>query len=160
MSTFFFLLMQFAVMAYELIAGFLLAVSDFIMRSLSRTVGTSGFEVMQAINREVFRWIFMTLLLGVGVASLVIVGYAATSHSDPGGTLALLAGLVYVAGCFGDIMVRNVSMNEALERCTGDAIQSADGARCRHARPRHDVDHGHPCCIAARQRDHSLRPRT
>ena len=65
MSPFFFYLAHLAVLAYALVGGVFLAFSDFIMRALSVTSGYGGAEAMQAINREVFRWVFMTLFLGL-----------------------------------------------------------------------------------------------
>lgn len=114
MSPFLFFLMQFAILAYALVGGVFLAFSDFIMRSLSLTGGVGGVEAMQVINREVFRWVFMALFLGMAAVSLVISGYAAISLSGPAGTLILLSGLVYLVGCFGVTVVFNVPMNEAL----------------------------------------------
>jgi uncharacterized membrane protein len=114
MSPFLFFFMQFAILAYALVGGVFLAFSDFIMRSLSLTDGVGGVEAMQVINREVFRWVFMALFLGMAAVSLVISGYAAISLSGPAGTLILLSGLVYLVGCFGVTVVFNVPMNEAL----------------------------------------------
>lgn len=114
MSPFLFFLMQFAILAYALVGGVFLAFSDFIMRSLSLTGGVGGVEAMQVINREVFRWVFMALFLGMAAVSLVISGYAAISLSGPAGTMILLSGLVYLVGCFGVTVVFNVPMNEAL----------------------------------------------
>lgn len=114
MSPFFFILFQVAILAYALIGGVLLAFSDFIMRSLSLTGGTGGVETMQVINREVFRWVFMALFLGMAAVSLAIVGYGATNLAHPACALILLAGLVYLFGCFGVTVVFNVPMNEAL----------------------------------------------
>ena len=114
MSVFTFLLMQLSVIAYALVSGVFLAFSDFIMRSLALTGGHGGVEAMQVINREVFRWVFMTLFLGMAAASLVIAGYGAFGLSGPAGTLIMLAGLVYLVGCFGVTVFFNVPMNEAL----------------------------------------------
>ena len=114
MSPFFFILIQLSILAYALVAGVFLAFSDFIMRSLSLTGGTGGVEAMQVINREVFRWVFMALFLGMAAVSLVIVGYGATNLAHPSGGLILVAGLVYLIGCFGVTVFFNVPMNEAL----------------------------------------------
>lgn len=114
MSMLFFVLMQFAILAYALVGGVFLAFSDFIMRSLSLTGGTGGMEAMQVINREVFRLVFMALFVGMAAMSLVIAGYGAFNLSHPAGTLILTAGLVYLVGCFGVTVVINVPMNEAL----------------------------------------------
>lgn len=114
MSPFFFFLMQFAILAYALVGGVFLAFSDFIMRSLAYTHGVAGVEAMQIINREVFRWVFMALFLGMAAVSLLIVGYAWTNLAGVPGTLILLAGLVYLIGCFAVTVFFNVPMNEAL----------------------------------------------
>jgi len=94
MSPFFFFLLQFAILAYALVGGVFLAFSDFIMRSLSLTGGTGGVEAMQVINREVFRWVFMALFLGMAAVSLAIAGYGAANLKHPAGALILAAGLV------------------------------------------------------------------
>lgn len=114
MSPFLFTLAHLAVLAYALVGGVFLAFSDFIMRALSLTSGHGGAEAMQAINREVFRWVFMTLFLGLAAVSLALIVLAAVGPSGPGTTLIGLAGLVYLLGCFGVTVVFNVPMNEAL----------------------------------------------
>ncbi|MEM9476548.1 MAG: anthrone oxygenase family protein [Pseudomonadota bacterium] len=116
MSLFFFVLLQFAILAYALVGGVFLAFSDFIMRSLSITGGTGGVETMQVINREVFRWVFMALFLGMGAVSVAIVGYGALALSGPAGTLILASGVIYLVGCFAVTVVFNVPMNEALAK--------------------------------------------
>ncbi len=105
--------MHLAVLAYALVGGVFLAFSDFIMRALSLT-GSGGAEAMQSINREVFRWIFMTLFLGLALVSLALIAIAASSFDRPGATLIGSAGLVYLIGCFGVTIAFNVPMNEAL----------------------------------------------
>lgn len=114
MSPVIFLVLQFAIIAYALVAGVFLAFSDFIMRSLALTSGSGGVEAMQAINREVFRWVFMALFLGMAAISLLIGGYAWISLSGPSGFLILSAAIVYLIGCFGVTLLFNVPMNEAL----------------------------------------------
>lgn len=114
MSTTVFILMQLSILAYALVAGVFLAFSDFIMRSLAITGGTGGVEAMQVINREVFRWIFMTLFLGMAGVSVLIAVYAWINLSGPAALFFLLAALIYLFGCFGVTIVCNVPMNEAL----------------------------------------------
>ena len=109
-----FILMQFAVLAYAMVAGVFLAFSDFIMRSLALTGGVGGVEAMQTINREVFRCVFMALFLGMAGVSVLIAGYAWIGLDGPAATLILLAALVYLVGCFGVTVFFNVPMNEAL----------------------------------------------
>lgn len=114
MSTAFFLLIQFAILAYALVGGVFLAFSDFIMRSLAMIGGHGGVEAMQVINREVFRWVFMTLFLGLAAVSVVIAAYGAFALTGSAGTLIMLAGVVYLIGCFGITVFFNVPMNQAL----------------------------------------------
>jgi uncharacterized membrane protein len=116
MSFYVFILLQVAILAYALVGGVFLAFSDFVMRALSRTGGTGGVEAMQVINREVFRWVFMALFLGLAPVSLAVVGYGATHLDHPSGGLVLLAGLTYLVGCFGVTIIFNVPMNESLAR--------------------------------------------
>lgn len=114
MSIAIFLLIQFSILAYALVGGVFLAFSDFIMRSLALTDGYGGVEAMQAINREVFRWVFMALFLGMAAVSVVVAAYGAFGASGPAGTMIMIAGLVYLIGCFGVTVFFNVPMNEAL----------------------------------------------
>jgi uncharacterized membrane protein len=121
MSTAFFFLVHFAILAYALVGGVFLAFSDFIMRALARTGGHGGVEAMQVINREVFRWVFMALFLGLAAVSLILAGYGAFGLSGPAGALILAAGLVYLFGCFGVTVICNVPMNETLAGMTTEA---------------------------------------
>jgi uncharacterized membrane protein len=114
MSPFLFYFAHFVVLAYALVGGVFLAFSDFIMRALSATSGHGGAEAMQAINREVFRWVFMTLFLGLAATSLMLIGYAALGLNGPVAMLVGAAGLVYLVGCFGVTVAFNVPLNEAL----------------------------------------------
>ena len=116
MSIWFFFLCQFSVVGYALLGGVFLAFSDFIMRSLAHTSGRGGIEAMQVINREVFRYVFMALFLGLVPVSLVLAGYATFVFSGAGATLVALSGMIYLVGVFGITLVCNVPLNEALAR--------------------------------------------
>lgn len=116
MSSWFFILAQFSVLAYALLAGVFLAFSDFIMRALSRTSGTGGVETMQVINREVFRYVFIPLFIAMAPVSLVIAAYGGAVLGSGPGFVMMLAGLAYLMGCFGVTIRGNVPMNEALDR--------------------------------------------
>ena len=71
---------------------------------------------MQIINREVFRWVFMTLFLGMAAVSVLIVIYSTLHLAGGSRTLILLGALVYLLGCFAVTVFGNVPMNEALAR--------------------------------------------
>ena len=114
MSPFIFVVLQVSIVAYALIGGVFLAFSDFIMRSLAYTGGVGGVEAMQVINREVFRWIFMALFLGMAAVSVFVVIYSVTNLAGGPGTLILIGAAVYLLGCFAVTVFFNVPMNEAL----------------------------------------------
>ncbi len=114
MPFWFYILAQITIIAYALVGGVFLGFSDFIMRSLTNTSGRGGAEAMQAINREVFRWIFMTLFIGLVPVSLVIGGYGILMLPAPAGLLASIASGLYVIGCFGITAVCNVPLNNKL----------------------------------------------
>ncbi|MEO0544961.1 MAG: anthrone oxygenase family protein [Pseudomonadota bacterium] len=116
MSALFLIIVQFAIIAYALIGGIFIAFSDFIMRSLARTSGTGGVEAMQTINREVFRWIFMALFLGLAPLSLGVVIYGVFMVGGSTGTVLAAAGLSYFVGCFGVTVAYNVPLNERLAK--------------------------------------------
>lgn len=114
MSIWLLFLTQFSIIAYAVLAGVFLAFSDFIMRSLAQTSGIGGVEAMQEINREVFRWVFMTLFIGMAPVSLFIALCGGLWVSELSGILMIAAGLVYFIGCFCVTVLRNVPMNNAL----------------------------------------------
>lgn len=120
MGLWFNLLAQVAIIAYALVGGVFLAFSDFIMRSLAKTNGVGGVEAMQVINQEVFRWVFMTLFLGLAPISLVIAAVGFFSIAGSAGALFASAGLIYFVGCFGVTVLFNVPLNEALAKMDVD----------------------------------------
>ena len=126
MSPILLVVLQLSVIAIAFVGGAFLAFSDFIMRALARTHATGGVDAMQSINREVFRWIFMTLFLGLVPVSLLIVGYGAFVVGQTAGLLLALAGLIYVVGCFGVTALCNVPMNTALARMDVSAAETQD----------------------------------
>ena len=114
MSPILLFLLQLTVIVIAFVGGVFLAFSDFIMRALARTSGTGGVDAMQVINREVFRWVFMALFLGLVPVSLLLAGYGGLVIGEGAGFLLALAGAVYVVGCFGVTAFCNVPMNKAL----------------------------------------------
>lgn len=114
MSPILFVFLHLTVIAIAFVGGGFLAFSDFIMRALARTSGTGGAEAMQSINREVFRWVFMALFLGLVPVCLLLAGYGGLVIGQNAGLLLALAGGIYVFGCFGVTAMCNVPMNKAL----------------------------------------------
>lgn len=113
MSPSLYLLAQVTIIAYGLTGGVFLAFLDFLMRSYAKTPAANGVETMQVINREVFRWVFMTLFMGLAPVSALLIWGGMSAES--GGSLLVLAGVTYLIGCFGVTITCNVPMNNALE---------------------------------------------
>ena len=105
-------LAQFSILAYALLGGVFLAFSDFIMRALSVAEGGGGAAAMQAINREVFRFVFIPLFLAMAPISVVLAAGAwmtGAAHWP-----FVVAGAIYLLGAFAVTIARNVPMNNAL----------------------------------------------
>ncbi len=126
MSPFVSILLHAAVLAFAFIGGAFLTFSDFIMRSLSHMDGSGGVEAMQTVNREVFRWIFMALFLGMAAGSVAMIAYGVFNLSEISAKAILLSGLIYLIGCFGVTAAFNVPMNEALAGMDRDAPETRD----------------------------------
>lgn len=121
MPIWFHILTQVSVLAFALLGGVFLAFSDFIMRALGIAGGPAA---MQAINREVFRYVFIPLFFIMVPVSLVLGAGALTMAANPWPFVAAAA--IYIAGVFGVTGFFNVPMNNALAAL--DAA-SADGQR-------------------------------
>jgi len=98
-----------------LVAGVFLTFSDFVMRSLKGAAPAAGAEAMQVINREVYRSVFMVLLVGMVPVSIVV-AIAAIILVDTAVAIWLItAGGIYVFGVMLVTLARNVPMNQRLE---------------------------------------------
>lgn len=114
-SSWIFIVCQIAVIASAVVSGVFLTFSDFVMRSLNGAKTEAGVEVMQVINREVFRSVFMFLLLGMSALSPILIGYAYLRLDGPASTLIMAGGGIYLAGVFAVSLVFNVPMNNRLD---------------------------------------------
>ncbi|MEM9725669.1 MAG: anthrone oxygenase family protein [Pseudomonadota bacterium] len=145
------LFIQAAALAFALVGGVFLAFSDFIMRSLTRVSPEGGAEAMQVINREVFRWVFMALFLGLAPVSVGLVLLGASLPAPWTGPLLAAAGITYLLGCFGVTIARNVPLNERLARM--DAREAATQAFWRETYAprwtRWNTRRGLACVVAA-----------
>lgn len=102
-------------MAAGLVAGVFLAFSDFVMKSLRNTHPAGGTEAMQIINREVYRSLFMVLLIGMIPISALVGIYAWIAFPMPVSGWLMAAGVLYVVGVFAVSAGGNIPMNRKLE---------------------------------------------
>ena len=70
---------------------------------------------MQVINREVFRSVFMFLLLGMSALSPFLIGYAYFRVTGSASALIMTGGAIYLVGVFVVSLVFNVPMNNRLD---------------------------------------------
>lgn len=113
-SAWFLIVCQVSVIACAMVSGVFLTFSDFVMRSLDGAKTAAGVEVTQVINREVFRSVFMFLLLGMSALSPFLVGYAYFCVAGSAAALIMTGGAVYFVGVFVVSLVFNVPMNNRL----------------------------------------------
>lgn len=108
-----------------IIAGVFLTFSDFAMRAFTVSSDPSGAEVMQVLNRVIYRSIFMVILLcmipvsaGLGVLAMIRLEGAAASS-------VLLGTGLYWVGMFMVTVLGNVPMNNRLDALSlngGEAV--------------------------------------
>ncbi len=113
-----------AVIACGLIAGVFLTFSDFVMKSLSAAGHTSGIEVMQLINRKVYGSLFMVLLIGMLVISVVVSTYAALYMAGSSAVWILAGCALYVIGVFIVTVAFNVPMNQRLDAMNSESAEA------------------------------------
>lgn len=124
-STWFFVLCEISVISCAIVAGVFFTFSDFVMRSLAVARPAAGVEVMQAISREVFRSVFMVLLLGMTALSPLLIGYASLFIAGSAATLIMIGGAVYLVGVFVVTLVFNVPMNQRLAAMEFSSTEAA-----------------------------------
>lgn len=104
-----------ATLASGLVAGVFLAFSDFVMRSLGRAETAGGIEAMQIINREVYRSLFMALLIGMALASIGLAGLGVILAGRSTALWLATGAAVYLIGVMAVTARRNVPMNQHLD---------------------------------------------
>lgn len=99
-----------------LVAGVFQSFSDFVMRGLIRAQPAAGAEVMQQINRTVFRSVFLFSFLALTPISIGLAIYAWINLDGPAQRFILAAAVIYVSLSFLITVLGNVPMNERLDR--------------------------------------------
>ena len=107
-----------AVIVCALVAGIFYAFSSFVMGALGRLEPPAGIAAMQSINVVVLRPSFFLAFFGAGVVVIAAAVGSPTPEVIGGGAL-------YLVGCLGVTIVRNVPLKE---RLAGLDAASAEGA--------------------------------
>jgi uncharacterized membrane protein len=121
-------LLWFSAIGCGLMAGVYLAFSTFIMTALARVAQVHGVSVMNSINATILQSLFMPLFFGTTVASGALAIIGLLRRSEPGATMMLVSGLIYIAGMFLCTVFFNVPLNNALAAVDPDTVDQAGGA--------------------------------
>lgn len=97
-----------------LMAGVYFAFSAFLMTSLGRIAPTWGIAAMNAISVDIVKSLFMPLFLLTTLSAASLVALGAMRWGQPGSSLMIAGGAIYVLGMFGVTMIFNVPLNDAL----------------------------------------------
>ena len=124
-STWFFIVLEVAVIACGLVSGFFLTFSDFLMRSLNLAKTAAGVEVMQIINREVWRSVIIILLWGMVALSIILASYAFLNMTGPSSVLVMVGGALYFLGVLVVSYVFNIPMNNRLDAMEYSGTEAA-----------------------------------
>jgi uncharacterized membrane protein len=115
-----------AVVGAGLVGGVFFAFSNFVMRALGRLRPSEGAAAMQSINITVITPTFMTALFGMGVASLLLIGWGLADLDEPYAGWLIAGGVIYLIGEIATTGAYHVPRNNALARVDP---QSEKGAR-------------------------------
>jgi uncharacterized membrane protein len=115
-----------AVVSAGLVGGVFFAFSNFVMRALGRLRPSEGAAAMQSINITVITPTFMTALFGMGVVSLVLIGWGLADLDEPYAGWLIAGGVIYLIGEIATTGAYHVPRNNALARVDPE---SEEGAR-------------------------------
>jgi uncharacterized membrane protein len=115
-----------AVVGSGLVGGVFFAFSNFVMKALGRLRPSEGAAAMQSINITVITPTFMTALFGMGLVSLVLIGWGLADLDEPYAGWLIAAGVIYVIGEIATTGAYHVPRNNALARVDPE---SEEGAR-------------------------------
>ena len=105
-----------AVVGAGLVTGLLFAFANFALRALRQLPDRAGMEAMQRINREIQNPLFFALFFGTALCCAAVVVLVLLGERQPGSGWWLGGALAYLLGPFGITAVRNVPLNERLDR--------------------------------------------
>lgn len=114
------------VICTAIMSGVFFAFSSFVMTALSRVDTAEGIRVMQRINVDVLNPSFLSLFLGLPL--ILLSGLVMNLWFFDSETPLLLTGasVLYLAGCFGVTVFKNVPLNDALAKVDSDTTEGRE----------------------------------
>jgi uncharacterized membrane protein len=109
-----------------LIAGFFLAFSIVVMKSLAQQPPPQGIAAMQSINIVVLNPVFFTAFFGTAAACLVLTVSTFFSWQRPGSAYLLVGSLLYLIGTILVTILFNVPRNNALAAVDPTSLEGAN----------------------------------
>ncbi len=109
-----------------LVAGVFQSFSDFVMKALGAAEPAGGIEVMQMINRKVFRSVFLVMLLGLVPVTLGFATYAYFNLSGPSQVWIMSGATIYAISVFFVTMFGNVPMNNRLDGMNYEMVETVN----------------------------------
>ena len=107
-------LLWFSALGCGLLAGLYFAFSAFVMTALGRIDQAAGISAMNAINADIVRSLFMPVFLGTTLSCAVLVVLGGLRWQEPGATVMVCGGVLYVVGMFIVTIICNVPLNDQL----------------------------------------------
>ena len=120
-----FVLVFAAAIGCGLVAGIFFAFSSFVMAALGRLPSDHGIAAMNAINVTVINPGFFLAFFGTAALCLAASAGVAVQWTPTGGALVLLASAIYLVGCIGVTIFRNVPLNNVLAAVTPGTPEAA-----------------------------------
>ena len=106
--------------------GALFTFSDFTMAGLKKLPPAQGIAAMQAINKAAPSPLFMLMLFGTGAACIAMMVLSGMRLEEPGSTLRLVAGSLYVASVVVMTIAYHVPRNDRLDRVDPESAEGAE----------------------------------
>lgn len=106
-------------------AGIFFAFSNSVMASLGKIPAPSGITAMQAINVVIVNPLFLLVFLGPAALSVLLLVAAVFGWGDLATGWVIAGSALYLAGCIVVTGVFNVPRNNALDKLSPNATESA-----------------------------------
>lgn len=100
--------------ACGLVGGSFFILSAFLMRALGDLPDSQGTAAMQQMNVRAVTPVFMTAMFGTGAACLALLAWVMTSGDGVAKAWTAVGIVLYILGCLGVTIARNVPLNNQL----------------------------------------------
>lgn len=96
------------------------------MSALSNLKPSYGIQTMQSINRVILNPLFFIVFMGTAITCLIIAVSVIWNSGQPANFYLLSGSLFYLLGSILVTIVRNVPMNNALDKAEPESVEAAN----------------------------------